>query len=330
MAEQRRIVVKVEELMALCDELAARQQARHAARAQLQQSALHHLLAAREPHTFAPAWQRVRDHFHLLHDTPDALPQLRQAILQLAVQGRLVPQSPKDENAVGILERCQHEAKKLGVSKDRQKEIGPDDAPFELPKGWSWARLGNLRFLIGGGTPSKSKSELWDGKLPWVSPKDMKVTHLTDSEDHISRNALDESAVKLIPPNSLLFVVRGMILIHSFPAAINTVEVTINQDMKALRPFVPECVEFLLLACRGFKHQVLERVERSTHGTCKLVTEKVTEFVIGVPPLAEQKRIVARVEALLRQCDALEAQLRQTRTLGAHLLDATLHHLLAA
>jgi len=88
LAEQRRIVAKVDELMALCDELAARQQARHAARAQLQQSALHHLLAARDPHTFVPAWQRVRDNFHLLHDTPDAIPQLRQAILQLAVQGR--------------------------------------------------------------------------------------------------------------------------------------------------------------------------------------------------------------------------------------------------
>ncbi len=99
-AEQRRIVAKVDELMALCDELEQRQQARQHARGLLQQSALHHLLAAREPQTFAAAWQRVRDHFHLLHDTPDAIPQLRQAINTLAVQGRLLPQNTKDGDAL--------------------------------------------------------------------------------------------------------------------------------------------------------------------------------------------------------------------------------------
>jgi len=136
--------------------------------------------------------------------------------------------------------------------------------------------------------------------------------------------------VKLIPPNSLLFVVRGMILAHSFPAVINTVKVTINQDMKALQPSVPECIDFLLLCCRGFKPRMLENVERSTHGTCKLETEKLTEFVIGLPPLAEQKRIVAKVEELMRWCDQLEAQLAAAETAGAGLLDASLQQILAS
>jgi type I restriction enzyme S subunit len=229
------------------------------------------------------------------------------------------------------LNQCQHAAKKLGIKTAEQSPpIGTDDSPFELPSGWAWARLRHLGYLLGGGTPSKSRSELWDGKLPWVSPKDMKVLYLHDAQDHISRKALEESAVQLIPPGSLLFVVRGMILIHSFPAAINKVEVTINQDMKALQPFVPECIDFLLLACRGFKQQMLHNVERSTHGTCKLVTERVTEFVIGLPPLAEQQRIVAKVDELLRWCDALEARLTAARTTATHLLDATLHQILTA
>ncbi len=135
LAEQRRIVAKVDELMALCDELEQRQQARQHARGQLQQSTLHHLLSAREPQTFAAAWQRVRDHFHLLHDTPDAIPQLRQAILQLAVQGRLVPQNPKDGKAVELLEQINGVKTKLVKAKQLRKieqfgVVGDDEQPF--------------------------------------------------------------------------------------------------------------------------------------------------------------------------------------------------------
>jgi type I restriction enzyme S subunit len=326
LAEQKRIVAKVEELMGLCDELEARQQARAESRARLTQSAFTHLTAAQDEKAF-------RHHAGFLLQNSavafDDVAQLRQTILQLAVQGRLVRQDEKDEPAETILAHCQRGAKKLNIQTAEQGVIPACEAPFALPHGWQWARLRYLGCLMGGGTPSKSRSELWEGKLPWVSPKDMKVPYLLDAEDHISPSALDESAVKLIPPNSLLFVVRGMILSHSFPAAINKVEVTINQDMKALRPFVAETVEFLLLACRGFRNQMLANVERSTHGTCKLVTEKVTEFVIGLPPLAEQKRIVAKVGELLRLCDELESCLTQCRTHGEQLLAATLRQLLA-
>jgi type I restriction enzyme, S subunit len=324
--EQRRIVAKVEQVLARCDDLEARQTAASEHRTRLVHSALDHLTAAKDEHDF-----RKQCSF-LLHNSSlilDSVPHLRQAILSLAVQGRLVPQVPGDDPAATILSRCEREAKRLGIKTAEQKPpIEANEVPHARPPGWAWARLRHLGYLIGGGTPSKAKSALWEGTLPWVSPKDMKVTHLLDAEDHISLKALDESAVKLVPPDSLLMVVRGMILAHSFPVALNKVEVTINQDMKALRPFLPECAEFLLLACRGIKQQMLANVERSTHGTCKLVTEKVTKFVIGLPPLAEQRRIVTKVNELMRWCDALEARLSAAQTTATHLLDATLNRAL--
>jgi type I restriction enzyme S subunit len=351
LAEQRRIVAKVEELLALCDELEAAQTATREHRSNLVRSALDHLTSSTrssrreeaqiktgkiparfaiqtEPDDFQKHAAFVLQHSGLVLDS---VSDLREAILSLAVQGRLLPQNAKDEPATEILNQCQRAAKKLGIkSAEQTPPIAVDELPFELPSGWAWARVRHLGYLLGGGTPSKARPEFWEGTLPWVSPKDMKVAYLHDAQDHISRKALDESAVKLIPPGSILFVVRGMILIHSFPAAINKVEVTINQDMKALQPFIPDNAEFLLLACRGFKQQMLDNVERSTHGTCKLVTERVTEFVIGLPPLAEQQRIVAKVDELMRWCDALEARLTAAQTAATQLLDATLHQILAA
>lgn len=144
--------------------------------------------------------------------------------------------------------------------------------------------------------------------MPWVSPKDMKKFRISEAEDHISEAAIEGSSVQQIPENSLLMVVRGMILGRAFPVALTTREVTINQDMKALLPHVPETAEFLLLALRAFEPVVLASIERSSHGTCKLLTEVLHSFPIPIPPLAEQRRIVAKVDELMTLVDKLEAQ----------------------
>ena len=88
----------------------------------------------------------------------------------------------------------------------------------ELPDGWHYVALGNLGEWGSGGTPSKSNPRFWtDGTIPWVSPKDMKLSELADSEDHITSAALSQTSLKLLPPDTILFVVRGMILAHTFP-----------------------------------------------------------------------------------------------------------------
>jgi type I restriction enzyme S subunit len=171
--------------------------------------------------------------------------------------------------------------------------------------------LGECGAFLGGGTPSKSNDAFWKGSIPWVSPKDMKRAYIGDAEDHISEEAVEQSAVKLVPSRSLLFVVRGMILAHSFPVALTTREVTVNQDMKALVFTDSNIDEFVLRVCWASRARVLAKVERSSHGTCRLDFEVVAQLPIPIAPLAEQKRIVTKVDALTKLCSDLEAKLKE-------------------
>jgi type I restriction enzyme S subunit len=331
--EQRRIVAKVDQLMALCDELEARQQQQQVARVQVNNAALDRLLTAREPEEFAEHWQRICDNFDLLYDAPETVGQLRQAVLQLAVQGKLVPQDPNDEPASALLEKIRAEKERLVKEKEIKKgeplpPIEADKAPFELPQRWEWVRMAELGSFLGGGTPSKANPSFWSGDIPWVSPKDMKAPFLLDVPDHISEEALLNSSAQLIPRGSLLMVIRGMILAHSFPVAINLCDVAINQDMKALRFFSPEVSHYLLLTCRGLKKQMLEKVERSSHGTCRIDSQRIEDFLLPLPPLEEQQRILAKVDQLMALCDELEAKLKNAQAASGKLLEATVNHLL--
>jgi len=254
--------------------------------------------------------------------------QLRQAILSLAVRGKLMPRNLGDEPASELLARIQSKrirpdsATKIAHDESWPKGV-PEEVPFELPLGWSWAVLPQLCAIAGGSTPSKAVSSNWRGEIPWVSPKDMKVPVIEDAQDHVSTVALS-SGLSLIPRGSLLVVVRGMILAHSFPVAETAVPVTINQDMKAFTPIDADVLPFLALVCRGMRPEILALVERSTHGTCKLESAKLFALRIPVPPLAEQARIVARVDELMRLCDALEAKGRLEAEQHARLLSTLL------
>lgn len=150
----------------------------------------------------------------------------------------------------------------------------------------------------------------------------MKVDRIEDSQDHVSSKALNETRLPRVAKNSLLVVVRGMILVHSFPVAVTAREVTLNQDMKSFTPYIDGLTDFLALALKGFKPEILGLVARSTHGTCKLESEKLFGFKFGLPPLAEQHRIVARVEQLRSLCASLRDRLGQSRATQSQLADA--------
>lgn len=130
-----------------------------------------------------------------------------------------------------------------------------------------------------------------------------------------------------VPPGALLMVVRGMILAHSFPTALTTTEVTVNQDMKALVPFDGTVGRFLLLVTKGLKPEVLTLVERSTHGTCKLPTDDLFRFPMPIAPWAEQHRVVARVDELMGLLDRLEERLAAARTAHVAFAAASVHYL---
>ena len=321
--EQSRIVAKVDELMALCDQLEEQQQARRKLQNALRQSTLQALASAQSPHELQDGWKRLEANFGRLFGEQKEIEELRTTILELAIKGLLTEQLPTDSNAVDILKARPKTATlhscRSRTTINRSPEILDSELPFSCPVNWEWVRLSNIGDFLGGGTPSKTNPVYWKGSIPWVSPKDMKKPRISSSQDSISEKAVKETSVKLIPPNSLLFVVRGMILAHSFPVGLTTMEVTINQDMKALCPHRVEIAEFLLLLLQGSKRRFLEMVERSTHGTCRLEFDRLSRAVVGIPPLTEQKRIVDRVSQLMQLCDRLEVSLREANQLAEKL-----------
>ena len=311
LAEQHRIVAKVDELMALCNRLEAARAERETTRDRLTASSLARLNTP-DPETSQDDARFVLDALPALTSRPDQIKQLRQIILNLAVRGKLVPQDPNDEPA-------------LSFDRSMSVDLGP---PFPIPTGWIWSRLCALGKLKGGGTPSKARDDFWNGSIPWVSPKDMKVDYIAEAQMSITDAAVTGSAVNLIEPESVLFVVRGMILAHSFPVAISRVPLTINQDMKALVLKKPAMAEYLLRALKGLKPEMLARVQRSSHGTCRIEGSDYGDFFVPIPPIAEQHRIVAKVDTLMTLCDRLEANLSDTITIRRDLLDDLLAEML--
>ena len=182
----------------------------------------------------------------------------------------------------------------------------------EIPSHWELIPLRFLVDIVGGATPDTGKAEFSDGDIPWVSPKDMKRDEIKDAEDHVSPLALSSSALRLIDPVTVLIVVRGMILAHSFPTALTTQPVTINQDMKALH--CRELLEphYLRDLLRGLEARLVSIAEESAHGTRKLESEVLGRFQVCVPPIDEQRAIVAHIAAETAKLDALRAGTERT------------------
>lgn len=201
------------------------------------------------------------------------------------------------------------------ITKAVTKGLNPD-APMrdsgipwlgEVPEHWKVIPLGFLITISGGMTPSTNNPEFWEGDIPWVTPKDMKRERITDSIDHVTELALEETSLSLKTVGSVLVVVRGMILAHSFPAAVADSPVTINQDMKALVCEELLEAEYLLRGLTGFAKVLVDFMQESAHGTKKMETETLKKFSFPVPPLSEQSAISEHVEKRLEHLDKLNA-----------------------
>ncbi len=237
------------------------------------------------------------------------LDQFRQSVLAAAFRGDLTKdwreQNPDVEPASRLIASLQT------PNPEHHLDIFEQSRYYKLPKSWMWVQLGKLGTLLGGGTPSKRNPSFWDGHIPWVSAKDMKIDRIKDSIDHITEEAISKSSAKIIPKSSILFVVRGMILNHTLPIAITDDVVTINQDMKALVPEIADMSEYLLFACKFVSKQILFKVKSATHGTRRLETSTLKDWAIPIPPFLEQKEIVRRIESLFKLADSIEQQYQQ-------------------
>lgn len=177
----------------------------------------------------------------------------------------------------------------------------------EVPAHWNQIKLKHLVTVSGGGTPSKENEEYWEGEIPWVSPKDMKTERISKTVDCISEQALADTTLCLLKVGSVLMVVRGMILLHSIPVAINDIEVTINQDMKAMSPGPLMSNAYLLLLLQGIKSALFQYIDASAHGTRKLEWERFVSIELVVPPLSDQFKILEQVERKKLQLDQLSS-----------------------
>jgi type I restriction enzyme, S subunit len=174
----------------------------------------------------------------------------------------------------------------------------------KVPAHWKLRPLKHLAKFKSGGTPDKSRMEFWEGDIPWASAKDLKVEVLNDTEDHITKFALDSGAATLIPAGSLLVVVRGMILARAFPVVRANVNMAINQDLKAVVPKKGMTPDYLTWLLRGSEREILSQLDEAAHGTKALRMDKWGSMLMPVPPQEEQTEIVSHIE---NTCTSLSA-----------------------
>jgi len=330
LAEQRRIVAKVEELLALCDELEARQTTAREDRTRLVHSALDHLTSAKDEPEF-------REHVaFILHNSSlilDSVPSLRQAILSLAVQGRLVPQDLNEEPGSELLDRLRTEvktyAREHGLPQSTHQPIANGSLPHSIPSGWAWARLSWVFKVITDGDhlpPPKSENGFAFLTIGNITTGRLDFSHCRFVPEKYLKSIADYRRPQL---GDILYTVVGAT--YGRPALVDTERpFCVQRHIAILKPSCELDVRFLTRLLSS--PLVYEQATRSTTGTAQptIPLGSLRNFLIPLPPLAEQQRIVAKVEELMRWCDGLEAQLTAGRTTGAHLLDATLRQLLTS
>lgn len=172
-----------------------------------------------------------------------------------------------------------------------------------------------------GGTPSRKVLEYWNGNIPWVSPKDMKMVKISDSIEKITNRAVEDgvAGARLLPEKTILFVVRGMILAHTFPVAITDKPVAINQDIKAVMVNDDFDVRYVYYWLRFQTPHILSTTEESSHGTKRLATEVLGALSIPKVPIKTQRTIVTRIEAITRAIEDSEKYIVQIKTLITNL-----------
>lgn len=333
LAEQQRIVAKVDELMGLCDRLEAAREAREATRDRLAAASLARLNTP-DHYTFKDDACFTLDALPALTTRPDQIKRLRQTILNLAVRGKIVPQDPSDEPASELLKRIAKE--KAGSKKSEAggvcnspSEIDGFDAQLNLPIGWAWATLGAITHIGTGLTPSKARSDYYEGgNIPWINSSATSEDVIQEARFFVTQKAVKECRLKIFPAGSLVVALYGQGKTRGQVAELG-LDATVNQACAVVQwlPSFQEIKGFVSLTLAQQYDAMRERAEGGPQPN--LNVGKIKDRHFPLPPLAEQHRIVAKVDALMTQCDRLEASLDQTAATRRRLLDALLAEALA-
>ena len=311
LAEQHRIVAKVDELMALCDRLEAARAEREATRDRLAVASLARLQTPDpDPAAFQNHAAFALDNLSPLTTRPDQIKALRQTILNLAVRGKLVEQDPADEPASELLERIdvwRQESvrqKEIRLPRKQLKTVSDAEYPYPLPTGWSWVRIGQLIYIQSGDGLTSAKMK--DGPVPVFGGNGVTGYHDT-------ANTFEPT------------IVIGRVGYYCGSIHVTPSEAWITDNAFRTRYSKDDIhQEFLelMLNATDLKEQENATAQPVISGT------KIYPIVVGLPPLAEQHRIVTKVDSLMTLCDRLEAALATTDTTRARLLEALLHEAL--
>lgn len=225
-----------------------------------------------------------------------------------------LPDLSEQERLVNLLDEADELRKWRAQADTRTRDLIPAifqemfGDPIRNHFNFPVCKLGQICNIVGGGTPSKKKSDYWVGKIPWVSPKDMTGDEIFDSEDHISEMAIKESATNLINQGSILIVTRSGILKHTLPVAINRLPVTINQDIKALIPNDYLESVFLVSQIKILSPTILGLV-RVGATVQNIETNALRNMDVLKPPISLQKEFAQRV-AEVREMESEQTESR--------------------
>jgi type I restriction enzyme S subunit len=344
LAEQHRIVEKVDELMALCDGLESAQQERESRRDRLTSASLHRLnhSSNEDPTAFRKHASFYLEHLARTTTRPEQIKQLRQTILNLALLGQLVPQDVNDEPASRLVTRI-HVEKALLMKSGFVRRLLPtspvksDKLPATIPDNWIWVRIGNILLGDSQNGYSKKPDDAPDGvPILRISAGTLRKDGIVAEEEHklISGISTKQQELYELQPGDLLacrfngnrsFV--GRLSLYLGYLGIRP----IYPDKLIRLRLVPELVLPQLIRYFAESSVVRRDIEgfcATTVGNWGISASNLKEVRIPLPPIAEQHRILARIDELLSLCDRMETQLTTTQTESRRLLEAVLHEAL--
>lgn len=329
--EQYRIVARIDQLMARCDELEKLRKAREAQRLAVHIAAIKQLLDTPD----GSVWEFIQQHFGELYTVKENVAELRKAILQLAVMGRLVPQDPKDPPASELLKEIEAEKQRLVKAGKIKKPkplppIKPEEVPYELPQGWEWVRLGDLSLSSDSGwspqcLPEQRTKDQWGvlkvSAVSWgkFNPDENKA--LPYDKDPRPECEVKVGDFLLSRANTDELVARSVIVEE-------TPENLMMSD-KIVRFHLSQYInKYFINYVNGsdFSRTYYIVNASGTSSSMKNVSRQVmAELAIPLPPLPEQHRIVAKIKQLMALCDTLEQKIDVATVKQSELLTALLN-----
>ncbi|WP_337077698.1 restriction endonuclease subunit S [Acinetobacter pittii] len=334
--QQQHIVAKVNELMQLCDQLEQQQNLSSEAHEQLVETLLSVLINSSDVDEFHENWQRISKNFDLLFTTEYSIDQLKQTILQLAVMGKLLKQDPNDEPVSELLEQIAEEKAKLVKEGKIKKskpllEISNEEKPYEIPHNWIWTRLDSLTSKIGAGSTPKGGKEVYvDSGIPFLRSQNVWNDGLAlDDVAFISETTHQKMAGTHVQANDLLFNITGGSIGRCALVATNFKTANVSQHVTIVRSLHKDLASFLHLVLRSSYIQKLVmdvQVGVSREG---LSIGKLSQFLIPLPSLSEQKRIIEKVEILNSIINSLQESLNKLQKNKLHLADSLVDNALS-